>query len=68
MPRGKAAGSVTPATLALIIEGHTTKIEQMQSAMEALQATVARLERLLPSDASVDIVAMRKQISSYGMP
>ena len=48
-----------------IIDGHTTKIEHLKTTMVALQATVDRLEGLLPSNASADMVAMREQISSY---
>ena len=48
-----------------MVASHATKIEQMQSAMDALQATVARLEGLPPPDASSDIVEMREQICSY---
>jgi hypothetical protein len=60
---GKAAGTSPPATqadlraLALLIAGHTTEIEQLQSTMGAIQATVV--------GASSDIDDLRAQISSY---
>ena len=64
---GKAAGTSPPATqadlravqvtLALLIAGHTTEIEQLQSTIGAIQATVV--------GASSDMDDMRAQVSSY---